>query len=111
MDLQSVLKYTAIVILMVYLQTLWAKGLIRQWALNNDWEIIRCRLRLFRLGPFSYFGSSAGQYIFRIEAMNNGGTIRTGYARAGGFFFGLLRRRVEVRWDNHRLDVPQRTPP
>jgi hypothetical protein len=32
------------------------------------------------------------------------GKTRTGYARAGGFFFGLLRDRVEVKWDKSLLD-------
>ena len=59
---------------------------------------------MINLGPFSYFGTSGGQSVFKIEAISAEGNERTGYARAGGFFFGLLRDRVEVKWDKSLLD-------
>lgn len=82
----------------------WAKRRIRQWAARNNYTVLKCKICLINLGPFSYFGTSGGQSVFRLEAVNSEGNIRTGYARAGGFFFGLLRDRVEVKWDRSLLD-------
>ena len=105
MDILSIIKITVIVFVIVFLQIKWAKYRINQWALRNNYTISQCDVCLFNIGPFSYFGTSGGQYIFRLTAMNPEGKIRTGYARAGGFFFGLLRERVEVKWDKCILDL------
>jgi len=99
MDFVSVIKIAIVFTVLVYLHTLWAKRRIRQWAKRNDTRIIQCRLRLFDLGPFSYFSTSGGQSVFRIQAVDSTGKSRSGYARAGGYFFGLIRKRVEVKWD------------
>ena len=93
-----------ILIVIVALHVVWAKRRIAQWAKDNNYTVTKCKLCLFGIGPFSYFGTSGGQYIFRIEAMSSEGKVRSGYARAGGFFFGLLRSRVEVKWDRNILD-------
>lgn len=104
MAITSLIKVALIALVIIYLHTLWAKYRISQWALRNNCRITKCQLRLFNIGPFSYFGTSGGQYIFRIEAISFDGKTRTGYARAGGFFLGLLRSRVEVRWDKNPLE-------
>ena len=104
MDIKSLIPFALLFLLLILIHVLWAKYRIRQWALSNNYKINICKLRLLNIGPFSYFGTSGGQYIFKIEAVNNAGKTRTGYARAGGFFFGLLRKRVEVKWDKSILD-------
>lgn len=88
----------------IALHITWAKRRIRQWAIRKNFKIIKCKICLINLGPFSYFGTSGGQSVFKIEAVSFDGKTRTGYARAGGFFFGLLRERVEVKWDKSLLD-------
>ena len=90
-----------ILVIILSLHVVWGKRRIRQWALNNNYTITKCKICLLDIGPFSYFGTSGGQYIFKIEAINRTGNIRSGYGRAGGFFFGLLRSRVEVKWDKN----------
>ena len=97
---QFILFFIAVIIAHV----VWAKRRIKQWALRNNHKITKCKICLVNLGPFSYFGTSGGQSVFKIEAVNTEGKARTGYARAGGFFFGLLRDRVEVKWDKSLLD-------
>jgi len=62
-------------IVIIIAHVVWAKRRIKQWALRNNYKIIKCNICLVNLGPFSY-----------------------------GFFFGLLRERVEVRWDKTLLD-------
>lgn len=90
--------------MVVGLHVAWAKRRIRHWAARNNYKILKCKICLTNIGPFSYFGTSGGQSVFRLEAVNAEGNIRTGYARAGGFFFGLLRDRVEVKWDKSLVD-------
>ena len=71
---------------------------------SNGYVLKKCRMRIFRIGPFSYLATSGKQSVFRIEAVDSEGRLRTGYARVGGFFLGLWQRRVEVRWDRSLLD-------
>ena len=96
-----------IIVLLVLISAhiVWAKKRIVSWAIRNNYTIEKCNLCLLNIGPFSYFGTSGGQYIFRIEDTSAEGKRRTGYARAGGFFFGLIRGRVEVKWDKSILDI------
>jgi len=77
----------------------WGKRRLKQWAAGEQLHILSSKYCFVNIGPFSQFGTSAGQAIFRIEAQDAAGQVKTGYARTGGFFFGLLRRRVEVKWD------------
>lgn len=99
MDVKSLILITPILLLIIVIHVAWAKVRINQWATRNKFKMIKCKLCLVDIGPFSYFGTSGGQSIFKIEVMNEQGEIRKGYARAGGFFFGLLRKRVEVKWN------------
>ena len=77
----------------------WGKRRLNQWAAQNQLQIQSSKYCFVNIGPFSQFGTAAGQAIFRIEARDATGNLKTGYARSGGFFFGLMRRRVEVKWD------------
>ena len=104
MDIKGLSLFLPVFIFVIILHVVWSKYRIKQWALRNDYTIYKCRLCLTNIGPFSYFGTSGGQSIFRIEALSKEGKLRQGYARAGGFFFGLLRKRVEVKWDKSILD-------
>lgn len=104
MNVLSILKIALILVVLLYFHISWAKYRIKEWARKNHYRITHCRFCFTNIGPFSYFGTSAGQYIFKIEAINAEGKIRTGYARAGGFIFGLLRKRVEVKWDKNLLE-------
>jgi hypothetical protein len=101
MDVISFIQVGMVFIVVVTVHVIWAKYRIRQWALRNNYKITRCKLCLTNIGPFSYFGTSGGQSVFEIEAVNAEGKVEKGYARAGGFFFGLLRKRVEVKWDKN----------
>ena len=103
MDIKSLILFVPVFIFVIIFHVVWSKYRIKQWALRNNYTINKCKLCLTNIGPFSYFGTSGGQSIFRIEAVSNEGKVRKGYARAGGFFFGLLRKRVEVKWDKSIL--------
>ena len=99
MNLKSLIPFIVFFAIIIAFHITWAKRRINQWAKSNGYKILKCKICLTNIGPFSYFGTSGGQSIFKIEAVNAEGTIKKGYARAGGYFFGLLRKRVEVKWD------------
>ncbi|MDH3979467.1 MAG: hypothetical protein OEU91_03030 [Gammaproteobacteria bacterium] len=103
MNIISFTQFALLFIAVIVLHVVWAKYRIKQWALRNDYVINKCKICLTDIGPFSYFGTSGGQSVFKVEAVNSEGEIEKGYARAGGFFFGLLRKRVEVKWDRKPL--------
>ena len=97
----EVLIFFALVVAVNYW---WATLRLKDWAERSGYVLQQYRLQLWNIGPFSYFGKSGGQWIFRLTAIDASGVRRIGYARVGGFFFGLLRRRVEVRWDSVKFD-------
>ena len=105
MDVLSLMEVFIFFAVILYLHITWARHRIKQWAERNNYRITKCKMCLTNIGPFSYFGTSGGQSVFKIEAVNAEGKTRTGYVRAGGFFFGLLRKRVEVKWDKSVLDI------
>jgi len=100
-DTATVDFFTFIVILAAVFagHVAWGRRRLNQWAVEQRLRILGSRYCFVNIGPFSQFGTSAGQAIFRIEAQDAAGHVKTGYARTGGFIFGLLRRRVEVKWD------------
>ena len=104
MDALSGIQFFLIFAAVLVVHFVWAKRRINQWASRNNYNVLKCKICLINIGPSSYFGTSGGQSVFKIEVENHEGKIRTGYARAGGFFFGLLRERVEVKWDKSLLD-------
>jgi len=77
----------------------WGKRRLTQWASENKLQLMKSRYCFVNIGPFSQFVSAAGQAIFHIEVKDAAGKRMSGYVRTGGFFFGLLRRRIEVKWD------------
>lgn len=100
----SFFNFILILILVLGFHVVWARRRIKQWALRKNYKLLKCKICLLNIGPFSYFGTSGGQSVFRIEVIDSEKNVRTGYARAGGFFFGLLRDRVEVKWDTSLFD-------
>lgn len=95
----SLIQVVLFFIIILGIHVVWARYRIKQWAVRNGYTLVRCKICFANIGPFSYFATSGNQAVFRIEVINKEGEVRKAYARAGGFFFGLLRDRVEVKWD------------
>lgn len=104
MKFSSFFGFLLLLAIVLWLHVMWARYRLREWAGNQGYTVSSSRLCLGRIGPFSYFGTSGGQTIFRIEVIDQEGRHRSGYARVGGFFFGLMRKRVEVKWDRPLID-------
>ncbi|BCU76301.1 hypothetical protein llg_10160 [Luteolibacter sp. LG18] len=75
-----------------------SRGLLENWAASSGYQLVESELRTFLKGPF-WFTSSKSQLVYRITVRDRDGSVRHGWARCGGWFFGLLEDDVEVRWD------------
>ena len=78
-----------------------ARDLLDRWADDNGLEILSAEFRWLRRGPF-FWTSSNGQMIYYVVVRTADGHTRRGWVRCGGFFWGLMQDRVEVRWDSQR---------
>jgi hypothetical protein len=75
-----------------------SRYLLTEWAYQNGYELLTAQLRPFRKGPFWW--SSRGQTVYRVEARDQQGNIRTGWVRCGSGLLGVLANVVEVKWDD-----------
>jgi len=75
-----------------------ASSMLRDWAASNGYEIVNQEYCWFWPGPF-LLRKSKGQMVYRIEVRDQHGNARSGYARLGGWFLGMLSDQVEVHWD------------
>lgn len=73
-------------------------SLLQQWAMKNDYQIIRQEYRSFFKGPF-FWTSTRGQTVYYVVVEDSDGNRRSGWVRCGGWWLGLLSDNVEVRWE------------
>lgn len=76
-----------------------SREMLEQWAAENGFQLIEARYRWIVRGPF-FWTSSKGQTVYRIAVMTREGHRHTGWARCGGWFFGLFTYKVSVIWDH-----------
>jgi len=72
--------------------------LIEQWAVDNGFELVDARPRNFLRGPF-FLRSTEGQSVYYLTIRDRSGITRSGWARCGGWWLGLISDSVKVRWD------------
>src|SRR4051812_45417745 len=75
-----------------------SNSLLRQWAANNGYHIVRQEYRHLRKDPF-FWTSTKGQTVYHVTVEDSTGSRRSGWVRCGGWWLGLLSDHVEVRWD------------
>jgi hypothetical protein len=71
--------------------------IVKQWAHDNDMELIEVQRRFLRRGPYWCTGNC--QDVFRVTVRDGSGQERSGYVRVGGWLLGLLSDQVDVEWD------------
>jgi hypothetical protein len=98
MPVFGVLAVIAFVSLMLWWHYSRSASLLDQWADQNGYRLVSREYRHLFKGPY-FWTSSRGQTVYRIVAEDGHGHQRSGWARCGGWFFGLLSDNVEVRWD------------
>jgi len=84
--------------LLFYGQHLRARSIMGAWAIQNDYEILKCELRYLLRGPFSWT-SSKGQFVYRVTIRDAQSQIRSGWVRCGGWWLGVASAKTEARWD------------
>lgn len=75
-----------------------ARSMLDEWAMDEGLQINSAKWRWFRHGPFLWT-TSKNQVVLRIEARTPDGSLRTGWARCGSFWWGVFSKQIEVRWD------------
>jgi hypothetical protein len=75
-----------------------AANLLTNWVAANGYQLLRSEPRYLRTGPY-FWRHARGQLIFYIDVIDVRGSRRSGYARLGGWFMGLLSDQVDVTWD------------
>lgn len=75
-----------------------SEALLKEWAEENELDIVTRQRRFFRRGPF-LFTTSQGQDVYRVTVVDADGILRAGWVRCGGFFKGMFSDNVDVRWD------------
>jgi hypothetical protein len=75
-----------------------SRQVLENWASENDFTIVSSEYRNFLKGPF-FWTSSRGQTVYYVTVRTPDGQTRNGWVRCGGWFFGLLTDKAEVRWD------------
>ncbi len=74
-------------------------SLLRQWASRNGYRLVSQEYRYLLRGPF-FWTTSRGQTVYRVTVEDEGGNLRSGWVRCGGWFLGLLSENVEACWDD-----------
>jgi len=106
---------TALIIVPVFIAAIGFAALNLWWTFKRSAAMLERHLRergyvlvsrqyrwLMR-GPF-WWRASKGQSVYRFAAEDAEGVRHEGWARVGGFFFGLLSNQVDIRWDAEPRD-------
>jgi|SRR5947207_14862587 len=71
--------------------------LLKQWAHENGYQVLRSQVRLLDAGPFRW-SSSKRQFSYFVQVRDRAGSERSGWVRCGSFWRGLKSDKTEVRW-------------
>jgi len=73
--------------------------IVREWALNHRYKLIRCHRCFCFTGPFmlGFLGASR-RPIFAVTVADDSGAERCGWVRVGGLLLGVNSHKAEVRW-------------
>ncbi len=80
-----------------------SKVILQKWAEEHGFEITQKKQRyLIFTGPFKFWTNSRNQIIYYFTVRGRDGHERSGWARCGSYFGGVLfSDKIEVRWDEH----------
>jgi len=72
---------------------------LEQWAAKQGFQILHSEYRNLFRGPF-FWTTSRGQTVYYVRVRDRRGIERSGWVRCGGWFFGLMTNKAEVRWED-----------
>jgi hypothetical protein len=76
-----------------------SRSVLDQWADEQGFTILDSEYRNLFRGPF-FWTTSRGQTVYYVTVRDQQGTERSGWVRCGGWFWGLMTNKAEVRWEN-----------
>ena len=85
-------------VLVLTLGILRPRSLLRRWAKDNEYEILRSKRCRSLLQSFVFAGLGE-QIVYRVVIRSPDDQIRQGMIRVGGLFWGTLVYQIKERWD------------
>src|SRR5438128_2193612 len=76
-----------------------SRFVLEHWADKQGFQILYSEYRYLLRGPF-FWTTSRGQTVYYVRVRDRTGTERSSWVRCGGWFFGLMKNKAEVRWEN-----------
>ncbi|SRR6266481_5077471 len=97
------------IVLSFYKLTIWrANSILRKWALENGFEVLRFE-RCFFTGGFGWFTTSRNQIVYSILVKDRWNEERSGWLRCGSYFGGVLfSNEAEAKWKVSPRDTSER---
>jgi hypothetical protein len=96
------------IVLSFYKLTIWrANSILRNWALENGFEVLRFE-RCFFTGGFGWFTTSRNQIVYSILVRDRSNEERSGWLRCGSYFGVLFSNEAEVKWKVPPRDTSER---
>jgi hypothetical protein len=97
------------IVLSFYKLTIWRANIIlRRWALEKGFEVLRFE-RCFFTGGFGWFTTSRNQVVYSILIKDRWNEERSGWLRCGSYFGGVLfSNEAEVKWNVPPPDPSER---
>ena len=100
MDSSTVLIIAGVVLFMVAYYAIYisrSRVIVRKWARDNNYTLLKTELRMFRKGP--YFLSGRNQAVYRVLVRDASGLKHKGWVRCGNWFGGVFGSAVEAQMD------------
>ena len=87
------------IVLIVYYSYFYSRSrkLVRKWADENGYTLLKMEHRLFRKGPFLLTGRN--QAVFKVVVRDESGLQQTGWVRCGSWLAGIFGNDVEALMD------------
>jgi hypothetical protein len=100
LDSTTVLILAAVAIIMVAYYAVYisrSRAMVRKWAKDNNYTLLKKEHRIFRKGP--YFISGRNQAVYRVVVRDATGRKQKGWVRCGSWFGGVFGNIVEAQMD------------
>ena len=94
----AIIVFAAFAIFMNFRRRSRAEEMIEGWATAQGLRILERQTCWFFKGPF-FWTTSRSQLVYYVTVMDGAGVTRRAYVRLGGWMFGLLSDRVDVKWE------------
>jgi len=75
-----------------------SKESLKEWAMDNNYQIIEQKLYPHLFTPF-YLSSSKLQVVYKVRIKDESGNEKEGWVRLGSRWTGLRKKQYKVIWN------------